>query len=121
MYRRKGLLDYRADDFSHEQTLVLKASDGLVILNSCSHAGVDIITDEVKRAFPGEPVKAYIGGFHLFRSSEDAVRGLASRIKKEGIGVLYTGHCTGNDAFSILSQELGGIIHQFHCGMEIQL
>lgn len=121
MYRRKGLLDYRVDDFSHEQTLVLDAADGLVILNSCSHAGVDVITAEVRKAFPEKRVKAYIGGFHLFRSSDEDVRGLASRIKDAGITELYTGHCTGERAFRILREELGQTVRQFHCGMVMEL
>lgn len=121
MYRRTGLLRYRADDFSHEQTLVLRAADGLVILNSCSHAGVDVIIAEVRRAFPEEPVKAYIGGFHLFRSGDKEVRRVAAKLKEAGIVELYTGHCTGERAFRILQQELGGSIRQFRCGMGIEL
>lgn len=121
MYRRTWLLGWQADDFSHEQTLVLKDSDGLVILNSCSHAGVDVITEEVRKAFPDQPVKAYIGGFHLFRSSGDEVRRVAAGIRDAGISELYTGHCTGDEAFLLLQKELGSSISQFRCGMEIQL
>ena len=66
-------------------------------------------------------VGAYIGGFHLFRSSDEDVRGLASRIKDAGITELYTGHCTGERAFRILREELGQTVRQFHCGMVMEL
>lgn len=119
MYRRKGFLDCRVDDFSHEQTLVLKTPGGLVVLNSCSHAGADVITEEVRRAFPSERVKAYIGGLHLFRSSDGEVRRVASMIRSSGISELFTGHCTGERAYELLRQELGDHVRLFHCGMEI--
>ena len=119
MYRRTGALCYRVDDFSHEQTLVLKAADGLVILNSCSHAGADVIVDEVKKAFPADTVRAYIGGLHLFRLNDKEVADVAGRIRAAGITGLYTGHCTGERAYGILRQELGDCVHQFHCGMVI--
>lgn len=121
MYVRRGVLDYRVDDFSHEQSLVFKTDAGLVIMNSCSHAGADVIIEEVRRAFPSENVYAYIGGLHLFRLSDKDIEDVASRICRESISVVYTGHCTGERAYQILNRELEGNIHQFHCGMEITL
>lgn len=121
MYRRRGFLDYRVDNFSHEQTLVLKSPGGLVIFNSCSHAGADVIVDEVKRAFPADTVRAYIGGLHLFRLNDREVADAAVRIRDAGITGLYTGHCTGERAYRILRQELGDCVHQFHCGIIIEL
>lgn len=31
----------------------------------------------------------------------------------------YTGHCTGEHSFEVLSQEKRLRLHQFHCGDEI--
>ena len=58
---------WRPDDFSHEQSLVFDTAGGLVIFNSWSHGGAATIIDEVKRTFPGRPVRALVGGFHIFR------------------------------------------------------
>ncbi|MBP9992630.1 MAG: MBL fold metallo-hydrolase [Bacteroidales bacterium] len=121
MYRKRSFFDCRVDDFSHEQTLVLKSPDGLVILNSCSHAGADVIVDEVKKAFPADTVSTYMGGLHLFRLSDREVEEVAGRIRNAGVTGLYTGHCTGERAYGILRQELGDCVHQFHCGMEIRI
>ena len=109
------------DCFSHEQSLVIKTEKGLVILNSCSHAGVDNIIAQVKEEFPDEKIYAYIGGFHLYRSQEAEVRALAERIKESGIEKIYTGHCTGEAAFTILKQELGDSAHQLYVGMNIEI
>lgn len=120
LYVRRGWR-YLPDDFSHEQSLVFRTGDGLVIFNSCSHSGADIVMDEVERAFPGEQVKAYLGGLHLFRMDETEVREMARKIRDAGIHRVITGHCTGDMAFAVLKSCLGESMDQFHCGMVIDL
>ena len=117
----RGGRKWRPDDFSHEQSLVFDAEDGLVIFNSCSHGGADNIINEVKAAFPGEKIKAIIGGFHLYTRKADEVRELACSIKATGIQQVYTGHCTGDRAYAVLSDELGDMINQLSCGLVIEL
>lgn len=109
------------DSFNHEQSLVLRTQKGLVILNSCSHAGVEAIIDEVREAFPDEKIVAYIGGLHLYRSAEADVLSLADTVKKLGIEKIYTGHCTGDKAFAILKKELGESLVQLKSGLEIEI
>ena len=92
-----------------------------MIFNSCSHGGADNIINEVKAAFPGEKIKAIIGGFHLFTRREEEVRELARSIRATGIQQVYTGHCTGDRAYAVLSDELGDMIHQLSCGLVIEL
>ena len=53
------------DSFAHEQCLVLQTPEGLVILSSCSHGGIDQTVREVMDRFPGMPIRAVLGGFHL--------------------------------------------------------
>ena len=120
MYLRvKG--GWRPDDFSHEQSLVFDTADGLVIFNSCSHGGAATIIDEVRRTFPGHPVRALIGGFHIFGLPETEVRQLARAIKDTGVREIYTGHCTGDKAYRVLKEELGGMAHQLSVGLIIEL
>lgn len=107
------------DCFDHEQSLVLDTDKGLVIFNSCSHAGADNIIQEIASVYPDRSIYALIGGFHLFRSSEEEVRALADRIRGTGIEKIYTGHCTGKRAFRILKEELGDKAEQIHTGLEI--
>lgn len=105
------------DDFAHEQSLVFDTPKGLVIFNSCSHGGADHIINEVSATFPEKEICAYIGGLHLYKSPESDVRALAKRIKDTGIEKVITGHCTGEEAFAVLKEELGEIVEQMYTGM----
>lgn len=109
------------DDFSHEQSLVLETANGLVILNSCSHAGADNIIAEVRAAFPGRRIRALIGGLHLYKLTDDEIRAIAASIRASGVEQVYTGHCTGDRGFAILREELGEGVRQLHTGMEIEV
>lgn len=112
---------YVPDSFAHEQSLIFRTEKGLVIFNSCSHGGADNIIRETEAAFPGEPIEAMIGGFHLFRSTDEEVRAFAGRVRATGIGRIYTGHCTGDHAFALLKEELGDAVKQLYTGMEIRI
>ena len=116
MYVRRGRR-YYADDFAHEQSLVFDTHDGLVVFNSCSHGGADVVINEIAETFPGKKVKALIGGFHLYDKSEEEVRALAERIKATGIEKVYTGHCTGQKSFDILRSEIGEKAEQLSVGL----
>lgn len=109
------------DCFAHEQSLVFETEKGLVILNSCSHGGADNIIREIAMTYPEKKIYALIGGLHLFRSSKEEVRELASEIEKTGIEKIYTGHCTGDEAFDILKKALGDKVVQIYTGMEIRI
>lgn len=111
----------RADDFSHEQSLVIDTAKGLVVFNSCCHGGADTIITETQRSFPNKKIYAIVGGFHLYKSTDDEVRALADRIKKTGIEKIYTGHCTGDKAYKILASELGDKACQLYVGLEIEV
>jgi len=111
----------KADNFSHEQSLVFETEKGLVIFNSCSHAGPDNIIAEVNAAFPGKNICALIGGLHLYKLTDDEVRAFAARLRSTGVKQVFTGHCTGERAFVVLKEELGEIVEQLYTGMEIEV
>ncbi|MDS1002345.1 MBL fold metallo-hydrolase [Clostridium sporogenes] len=128
MYRmtENGL---KPDNFYHEQSLVFDTDDGLVILNSCSHAGIDTIVEEVKDIFEGKKVLAVIGGFHLMgitgtrsmRIKAEEVEGLGNRLAQLGVEHIYTCHCTGEPAYKILKKTLGNGIEYFSTGTIVEL
>lgn len=118
LYQKNGR-KFSYDTFDHEQSLVIKTDAGLVIFNSCCHAGADNIINEVCKAFPEEKIAALIGGFHLYKSSDEDVKSLAKRIKETGIDKIYTGHCTGDNAFKILKDILQNKAEELFSGKEI--
>jgi 7,8-dihydropterin-6-yl-methyl-4-(beta-D-ribofuranosyl)aminobenzene 5'-phosphate synthase len=56
----------------------------------------------------------------LYKSSEEDIRTLAVRTKETGIQKIITGHCTGDEAFVMLKEELGDIVEQMYTGMELE-
>ena len=117
MYLRQGAFRYIPDDFRHEQSLVFELDNGIVIFNSCSHAGADNIISEVSQAYPGRRILAMIGGFHLFNKDDGYVRAFAQRVRATGVEAVYTGHCTGRKALDLLREELGDRIHALETGL----
>lgn len=118
MYIRQGR-KWLPDNLAHEQSLIFETEKGLVIFNSCSHAGADTVIQEVANTYPGKKLYALIGGFHLYNTPEESVHTLAHRIKDTGIEKVYTGHCTGGKAYQILKKELGDSVCQLKTGLTI--
>lgn len=112
---------WKPDDFAHEQSLVFQTEEGLVIFNSCSHGGAANIIHEVKRTYPDQEIRALIGGFHIFGRIDAEVRELAQKIGDTGVKEIYTGHCTGDQAYQVLKEELGNMVHQLQVGLVIEM
>ena len=119
MYIKNGK-KFEADDFSHEQSLVLDTSKGLVIINSCSHGGVLTILNEVEKAFPGKKIYGLIGGFHLFNKSQKEIKEVAQNLADKGIDFVCTGHCTKDRAYNYLKEKLGDKLEQLHVGLDLE-
>ena len=113
------------DAVPHEQSLVLETAEGLVVFNSCCHAGVDAVLSDLRPRFPGRPFRAVLGGFHLMGPggtatlgpAPEAVRALARRLRDElDVREVFTGHCTGAPACALLAEELGERLHPLTTG-----
>ena len=107
---------YVGDDFAHEMSLVFDTDKGLVIFNSCSHAGVKNIVEEVKAVLPNRPIHAFCGGLHMKGNrngeecctfTQEEINALVEYIKAEEIHHIYTGHCTGEPGYQLLREQLG--------------
>ena len=127
MYRmtKNGL---KPDDFKHEQSLVFETKNGLIVLNSCSHGGIDNIVKEVKNTFKGKKVFAVIGGFHLMglkgpnsmNITKEEVEALGKRLIDLGVEHIYTCHCTGDPAYKILRSTVGEKVQYFSTGTIVE-
>ena len=109
------------DDFGHEQSLIFETEKGLVVFNSCSHTGMINILSDIEEMLGRKDVYAYIGGLHLFKRSDEEVHALGKEIAATGIQHIFTGHCTGEQAFGILKAELGNRLYQIHSGFSVEL
>lgn len=106
----------RPDDFSHEQSLVIETEKGLVVFNSCSHAGMTNILTDIREMLGRSDVYAYVGGLHLFKLTDEELEVLNREIENTSIEHIFTGHCTGDHAFELLKAGLGERIEQFYSG-----
>ncbi len=125
--KRKGMLE--PDNFTHEMILLIKETDGLVLFSGCCHSGILNMIDTVKAHFKDVPIKAIVGGFHLVRQpGKDRMAGKRSEIESiadafisRGIHKIYTGHCTGREAYGVLSDKLLDRINYLSCGTSFQI
>lgn len=118
------------DGVEHEQSLVVDTEAGLVVFNSCSHGGAGYIAKDIRTRFPDRKIAAYLGGFHLMGAEGPSSLGVAPGIVKNlahwlldelEVGVIYTGHCTGNPAFALLKEEGGDRVRPMDTGTAIEI
>lgn len=116
------------DNFDHELSLVFDTPKGLVICNSCSHAGLESIVDNIKKRL-NKPVYAYVGGLHMKSTknhietssfTEGQIQNLCIFIKKN-IQYVLTGHCTGNVSYDLLKKYLKDRIDFLTTGKTIEI
>ena len=117
------------DRVKHEQSQVAETAEGLVVLNSCCHAGVVKILTQLREQFPQTPIRAVLGGFHLMGKggvttlgpTPEKVRAIAAALRDDlQVQDIYTGHCTGGPAYALLAEELGDRLHRLTAGAVYQ-
>ncbi len=108
--KRRGQLE--ADDFRHEQYLLIREGERRIIVSGCSHKGVM----NIKTWFAPD---VFIGGFHLMKLDPEKE---ATRLKFTAMELLkketvyYTGHCTGEGQFAALKEHMGDRLHALTTG-----
>jgi 7,8-dihydropterin-6-yl-methyl-4-(beta-D-ribofuranosyl)aminobenzene 5'-phosphate synthase len=118
-----------ADDFQHELIFVIDTSDGLCIFSGCAHNGILNMLHTVKKYFPDKSIQLIYGGLHLI----DSNKFVTTETNEELIDIafefdilsakaqLYTGHCTGENATTIMKKILNKRLHHFYTGHKIEI
>ncbi len=105
------------DPFTDEISLVIRTSEGLLLLVGCSHPGILNILASVQDRF-SEPVHTVIGGTHLVAAQGDRLQYLIQKLASmQGIRFGLS-HCTGNQAWEAL-KSAGADCFPFHGGSRI--
>jgi 7,8-dihydropterin-6-yl-methyl-4-(beta-D-ribofuranosyl)aminobenzene 5'-phosphate synthase len=112
---------HRPDDFDHELLLVIRQESGLVIFSGCSHQGILNLVEATIKRFPGEPIRALLGGFHTMADSELDVQKIGERLLEYPIQAIYTGHCTGKRSYEVLRNVMGEKLEYLPTGRVVQL
>jgi 7,8-dihydropterin-6-yl-methyl-4-(beta-D-ribofuranosyl)aminobenzene 5'-phosphate synthase len=114
LFIRKFEGEYVSDTFHHE--LVFLIDD--ILFTGCAHNGILNILEAIQ-----EPVKISLGGFHLldshldqhYETNDQLLCVSQSLAEKYPYVDFYTGHCTGDRSYVILS-DVNNKIHQIQCG-----
>lgn len=99
------------DTVPEDMTLVFQTSQGLVFLFGCGHAGVINTLEHARKTIDPSPVKAVIGGLHLFANDDQQLAWTAGQLKAFGVQQLVGAHCTGVEAVYRI-RELAGLTRQ---------
>ncbi len=117
--------DIFADDFSHEQNMILVQGNHYVLFAGCAHKGILNIVTQAIDIMGAEPSHVF-GGFHLHSRStdvsenDDFILSLGAELCK--FNTLYhTGHCTGNYAFQLLNKHFNPQIQRFSTGSTFEI
>ena len=111
------------DVFAHEQCLVVIENYEIVLLSGCAHNGILNILAAYQERFEGMPDKV-ISGFHMVKRGDYTAEEVATiedtaRELKKLHTRFYTGHCTGEAAFTLMKEIMGKQLTFVHSGDEI--
>jgi len=89
-----------------ELTLAIKGPHGLILVDGCSHSGIEEILQAASAVDPHTHI--VFGGFHLVRAPVPDIDRLVDSLKnKWKLDKIAPGHCTGEPAFLRLQKAFG--------------
>ena len=108
------------DDFSHEQSLLIRDHGKSLLLAGCAHRG---IVNILRRAteLNKKDVDYCIGGFHLSsprtgkRESDELINKVSKELLKFNTKY-FTCHCTGIEVYNILKESMKNKLEYAHAG-----
>jgi 7,8-dihydropterin-6-yl-methyl-4-(beta-D-ribofuranosyl)aminobenzene 5'-phosphate synthase len=118
---------FQRDPFDHELLVVVEGDCGLVVFSGCSHSGILNMVQAAVRHFPGVPIAAVFGGFHLIglpgtmAGSRAEVKAIGRQMLRFEPGVVYTGHCTGQKGYRILKEVMGPSLEALTTGSSVEV
>ncbi len=86
------------DTIPEDMTLVIRTKEGVVTLFGCGHAGVVNTLEHIRKSIDPGPIKAVIGGLHLFAADDEHLAWTARRLKSFEVQQVIGAHCTGIEA-----------------------
>jgi 7,8-dihydropterin-6-yl-methyl-4-(beta-D-ribofuranosyl)aminobenzene 5'-phosphate synthase len=103
-----------------ELTLAIKGPHGLILVDGCSHSGIEEILQAASAVDPHTHI--VFGGLHLVRTPVPDIDRLVDALKnKWKLDEIAPGHCTGEPAFLRLQKAFGDRYHYAGAGTRIDL
>jgi len=89
-----------------ELTLAIKRPNGLLLVDGCSHAGIEAILEAASTIDPRTEI--VFGGLHLVTTPVEEIDALVGNLQtKWKVQRIAPGHCTGEPAFARLQKAFG--------------
>lgn len=120
LYSKKGdkfIPDPMADDLA----LIIRTSEGLVLITGCAHRGIVNTVHHVQKLTKGEYIHTIIGGTHLMVASPERIEKTVRELKGLGLQRLCVSHCTGFNASAVLAREFGDVFFLNNAGTQVSL
>jgi 7,8-dihydropterin-6-yl-methyl-4-(beta-D-ribofuranosyl)aminobenzene 5'-phosphate synthase len=108
------------DKFTDELFICIVKNGALTVISSCSHNGITNICRTASELF-SLPVKKVIGGFHLKNASKEEVDLVADYFTQHSVEKIFTGHCTGIEAYCRLKETLKERLEYMQTGTVINI
>ena len=89
-----------------EQSLVIDAPKGLVIVTGCSHQGIVNILSRAKEILD-KPIYLVFGGFHLRNKSDAELQEIIAAFKELKVEKCGATHCTGDAQIAMFKKAFG--------------
>lgn len=108
------------DRLLDDQALLVKTSDGLVVILGCAHSGVANTLKRAVEVGEDERVLAVIGGFHLHKVTDGRLRFTVRMLEELGVKRLAPCHCTGLKATAALTYAFRENLVPNHVGVTFE-
>jgi 7,8-dihydropterin-6-yl-methyl-4-(beta-D-ribofuranosyl)aminobenzene 5'-phosphate synthase len=103
-----------------ELTLAIKGTHGLILVDGCSHSGIEEILQAASAVDPHTHI--VFGGLHLVQTPEPDIDRLVDSLKnKWKLDEIAPGHCTGEPAFLRLHKAFGERYHYAGVGTRLDV
>ena len=103
-----------------EQSLIIDAKIGLIIITGCSHPGIVNIVKKAKEIL-NKNVYLVLGGFHLMAYSEKDVKKIIQQLKEIGVEKIGPSHCTGGRPIELFEEAWKENFYNLGCGAIFEL
>jgi 7,8-dihydropterin-6-yl-methyl-4-(beta-D-ribofuranosyl)aminobenzene 5'-phosphate synthase len=89
-----------------EISMAIRGPQGLIIVDGCSHAGVEKVLEAAAKIDPH--VRVVFGGLHLVGASDADIQRISTALHDQWkLDYIAIGHCTGEPTFAALQKTFG--------------
>jgi 7,8-dihydropterin-6-yl-methyl-4-(beta-D-ribofuranosyl)aminobenzene 5'-phosphate synthase len=97
-----------------EISMAIRGPQGLIILDGCSHAGVEKILEAATKLDPH--VRVLFGGLHLVAAPDPDIQRISAALHEQWkLDYIAIGHRTGEPMFAVLHKTFGD--HYIYAGV----